>query len=125
MSRYLLPQSPGELTVVTLAYASTINTQASLADVFRVVLTGNTTLANPTPSGINNILRWYLFQDSVGGHTVTLGSKFSIPDSMLSPLPFSFDPNTLDVLTAIYDEPTDKWNVLDFQQNYAVSGSGG
>ncbi len=123
MSRYLLPQSSGELSVVTLTYASTITTPASLADVFRIVLTGNLTLANPTLDGIESkILRWYLFQDNVGSRTITLGNKFVIPDSVLSPLPFSLDPDTLDVLTAVYDETADKWFVLDFQQNYAVSG---
>jgi hypothetical protein len=104
--------------VVTLPYAATITTDSAQADIFRVVLTGNLTLANPVNPTRGRLLRWYLFQDSTGNRSVTLGSKFVIPDSMLSPLPFSTEPQVMDMMTASYDEDRDCWLVFAFEQAY-------
>ena len=117
------PAGGAIFSVATLPYAATITTDSDQADIFRIVLTGDLTLANPINATAGRLLRWYLFQDSVGGRSVTLGSQFVIPDSMLSPLPFSTEPNTLDVFTASYDANMNKWLVFMFEQAYPYSAS--
>ncbi len=107
-----------KLTVVGLTYAATINTNAALADMFDVTLTGNTTIANPTNPVNGQTLRWRITQDSVGNRGVTLGNKFNIPASASSPLPFSAAPNKMDILAATYHAGRDKWDVVAFVMGY-------
>ena len=105
-------------TVVALAYAATLNTDASAGDIFDVTLTGNATLANPTNPVDGKTIRWRITQDATGGRTVTLGDKFAIPSSATSPLPFSTDANKTDVLAATYHAGRDKWDVIAFVMGY-------
>lgn len=105
-------------TVVALAYAATLNTDASTGDIFDVTLTGNATLANPTNPVNGKTLRWRIKQDGTGSRTVTLGNKFAIPSSASSPLPFSTAANKMDVLAATYHAGRDKWDVIAFVPGY-------
>jgi hypothetical protein len=104
--------------VVALAYAATLNTDASTGDIFDVTLTGNGTLANPANPVNGKTLRWRIRQDATGGRTVTLGNKFVIPSSATSPLPFSTAANKMDVLAATYHAGRDKWDVVAFVPGY-------
>lgn len=105
-------------TVVALTFASTLATNASTGDIFDVTLTGNTTLANPTNPVNGKTIRWRIRQDATGSRTVTLGSKFVIPSSATSPLPFSTAANKMDVLAATYHAGRDKWDVIAFVPGY-------
>jgi hypothetical protein len=104
--------------VVSLSYASTLNTDASAGDIFDVTLTGGATLANPTNPVNGKTLRWRITQDSTGSRTVTLGNKFNIPTSATSPLPWSIAPNNMDTLAATYHAGRDKWDVVAFVPGY-------
>ena len=105
-------------TVVSLTYASTLNTDASAGDIFDVTLTGNATLANPTNPVDGKTLRWRVRQDGTGSRAVTLDNKFNIPSSATSPLPFSTAANKMDVLAATYHQGRDKWDVVAFVPGY-------
>jgi hypothetical protein len=109
--------SPLPVTV-SLTYAATLNTDASTGDIFDVTLTGNTTLANPTNAVNGKTLRWRITQDSTGSRAVTLGSKFNLPSSATSPLPFSTAAGKTDVLAATYHAGRDKWDVVAFVMGY-------
>jgi hypothetical protein len=110
--------SAGESFVAALTYASTVTTDASVADIFDVTLTGNVTLANPTNPVDGKTLRWRIRQDATGSRTVTLGNKFVIPSSATSPLPFSTAANKMDILAATYHAGRDKWDVIAFVMGY-------
>ena len=108
----------GTPTVVALSYASTLNTDASLGDIFDVTLTGAATLANPTNPVDGKTLRWRIRQDATGNRAVALGNKFVVPSSATSPLPFSTAANKMDVLAATYHAGRDKWDVIAFVMGY-------
>jgi hypothetical protein len=117
-SQLLTGGGGGGLTVVPLAYASTLNTDASAGDIFDVTLTGAATLANPTNPVDGKTLRWRIRQDGTGSRAVTLGNKFQIPSSATTPLPFSTAANAMDVLAATYHADRDKWDVTAFVPGY-------
>lgn len=108
----------GSTTVVSLSYSSTINTNASSGNIFDITLTGNATLANPTNPVNGQTIRWRITQDGTGNRAVTLGSKFNIPSSATSPLPWSTAANKMDVLAATYHAGRDKWDVVAFVPGY-------
>ena len=104
--------------VITLTYGATLNTDANTGDIFDVTLTGNTTLANPTNPSNGQTIRWRITQDSTGGRGVTLGSKFVIPSTATSPLPFSTGSGVMDILAATYHLTRDKWDIIAFVPGY-------
>lgn len=105
-------------TVVSLTYDTIINTDASLGEIFDVLLTGNTTLANPTNAVNGKTLRWRITQDATGGRSIALDNKFTIPSSATSPLPFSTAPNKTDILAATYHAGRDLWDVVAVVPGY-------
>lgn len=108
----------GVPTVVALTYGATLSTDASAGDIFDVTLTGNATLANPTNPVSGKTLRWRIKQDATGSRTVTLGSKFRLPSSASSPLPFSTAANKTDLLAATYNAASDSWDIIAFVMGY-------
>lgn len=61
---------------VVLADATTIATDASLARLFQVTLTVNSTLANPTNLQSGQFINWELTQDATGARTMAYGTLF-------------------------------------------------
>lgn len=106
------------VTVVNLTYATTVATDASAGDIFNLTLTGNATLANPTNPVDGKTLRWRIKQDATGSRSLALGSKFKMPSSATSPLPFSTAAGAMDVLAATYDAGRDKWDIVAFIMGY-------
>lgn len=102
---------------VSLAYASTLNTDASAGSIFDITLTGNVTIANPTNPTNGQTIRWRVRQDATGGRAVTLGTKFSLPASV-STLEFSTAADKLDILAATYHSGRDKWDVVALVTGY-------
>lgn len=89
------------VSLVALTDAATINTDASLSDVFSVTLGGNRTLANPTNLVAGQTVVWFLDQDATGGRTISFGSLFKFPSAVVPSL--SSPANAKDTLTCIYD----------------------
>ncbi|SER95203.1 hypothetical protein SAMN05216188_11851 [Lentzea xinjiangensis] len=102
---------------VTLADAATINTDASLADLFRVTLGGNRTLANPSNPVDGQMLRWEIVQDGTGGRTLTPGSKFVLGTDMPS-LVLTSTAGKKDILGAVYNQAADKWYVVALAKGF-------
>jgi hypothetical protein len=65
------------VTPVSLTYASTINTDASLSNTFTLVLGGDALLANPTNLNDGEIITWYVAQDGIGSHVLSYGTIFA------------------------------------------------
>ena len=98
---------------MSLSYAATVNTDASLGATFEIgALTGNLTLANPTNPTDGQVVSWIIPQDSTGGRTITLGSKFAVPSSATTPLAWSTAANAADLFVAKYRLSADKWWVV-------------
>lgn len=85
--------------VLALAYASTLNTNALLSEVYYVSLTGNTTLANPTGLQSGQTIKWELQQDATGSRTVAYGTLFKFSGSSA----VSTSASNIDLVTATYD----------------------
>lgn len=119
------PDSQGAVTLnakrqkapVTLADAATINTDVSLADLFRVTLAGNRTLANPTGMIDGQMVRWEIKQDVAGGRTLALGDKFVLGTDMPS-LVLTSTPDKKDILGAVYHQADDKWYVVALAKGF-------
>lgn len=108
----------GPLTVVQLGNVSgTINTDASLGDIFDLNLMASGTLSNPTNPTDGQSLRWRIsHQDS--DIPIVLGSGFNIPSGASDPLPFSSTSGNMDLLAATYDLDRNKWDIIAFVPGY-------
>ena len=84
-----------------LTDAATINTDASLCDVFTVTLGGNRTLANPTNLVAGYTYMWVVKQDATGSRTLAYGTTFSWPGGTAPTL--TTTANAVDLITAVYD----------------------
>lgn len=67
------------VTPVVLTDGATINTDASLSNLFQVTLAGNRTLTNPTNLVAGMTLIWSITQDATGTRTLAFGSAFKFP----------------------------------------------
>lgn len=122
---------PCGYTVVTAAYAATVNTDASQGPhgtnlVVEVgTLTGNVILADPTNATNRQKIEWVFKQDATGNRTLTLGSIFRFPSSSTLSSPISSS-NSADYamaskktrLVAEYDSTDSKWDVVSFVPGY-------
>lgn len=105
-------------TVVQLGSVSgSINTDASLGDIFDLTLAASGTLANPTNGVDGQSLRWRITHNA-NSLTLNFGNKFKIPSSATSPLPISSTSGTMDLLGATYDSSRDKWDIISFVPGY-------
>lgn len=100
--------------VVALTDASTITLNASLGNVFAVVLAGNRTLANPTsPVGDGQKILIIVKQDATGGRTLSFGSQFEF--SALLPAPvLSTAPGKSDYLGFAWSATATQWRLLAY-----------
>ncbi len=86
---------------VILPYASTINTNTNLGNVFQVTMTGNALLANPTNMQPGGSYIWNFNQNATGGYALTYGSLFKFPSGVIPTLTTAA--NSADSLFCIYD----------------------
>lgn len=87
---------------VSLIDGATINIDASQkTDMFKVTLSGNRTLANPTSLVPGKKFYIWIYQDATGGRTLTFGSAWNFPNK-IDPV-LSSDPLSLDILSCMYD----------------------
>lgn len=102
---------------VTLADGATIATDASLADLYRVTLAGNRTLANPTSPTDGQLVRWEITQDGTGSRTLALDTKF-VYGADLPSITLSTTAGKTDILGAVYHQASDKWRVVAFAKGF-------
>jgi hypothetical protein len=104
--------------VANLADAATIVTDASLGNHFRVTLGGNRTLGNVTTPVDGQRFIWEFLQDGSGNRTITLDSKFVVPNNV-PPVILTLTPNRWSLLAGIYNSILDKVIITGFLQDYA------
>ncbi len=103
--------------VVTLIDDTIINTNASLSNHFRVTLSGNRTLANPTNPTDGQKVIWEIRQDATGSRTISYGSQFAFGTDVTSAV-LSTTPNKIDFVGAIYVASSSKWYVTALTRGY-------
>ena len=104
-------------SIVNLADAATITTDAGLGNHFRVTLGGNRTLG--TPGGTlydGQILRYEFTQDGTGGRTLTLGNNIVKPSNIPSII-LSSAIGATDMLQLIYNAQNSKFVITGFLTN--------
>jgi hypothetical protein len=108
----------GSTTVVQLGSVSgTINTNASLGNIFDLTLTASGTLANPTNPTDGQTLRWRISHNA-NNLVLNFGNQFRIPSSATSPLPLSSTSGSMDIVGATYDSSRTKWDIIAFVPGY-------
>jgi hypothetical protein len=104
-------------TPLVLSDASTVVTDASLSNHFRVILGGNRILGNPTNPTDGQKIVWELIQDNVGARVITYGGQFVFGSDITSAV-LSTAPNKRDFLGAIYNAAETKWYIISITRGY-------
>jgi hypothetical protein len=102
---------------VPLTDASTIATDASQGNHFRVILTGNHTLGNPTNPTDGQKVMWEIIQDGTGSRTITLDTQFALGTDIAS-ITLTTTASKRDFLGAVYNATATKWYVIAFVKGY-------
>ncbi len=84
-----------------LTWASTIATDASLGNVFKIQLTGNATLGNPTNLQAGATYMWKIQQDISGKRTLAYNSAFKFPSGLTPTLTTGV--SGIDILSSLSD----------------------
>ncbi len=107
------------LPVTNITYTSTnIYTYADSGSVFRVTITNNVILRNPTNGVDGQAVTWWVRQDAVGTHTVDLDTRFKVPASASLPLSWYTNANGMTMFAARYDAVYTNWYVLSLVPGY-------
>ncbi len=103
--------------------SGTISVDAAVSDFYRVTLTGNATLANPTNSGSTNIRHFTVRvkQDATGSRTLDYGNNYRFPGGLAPVL--TTTANAVDYLSFILDEAAGKWDFVGNAFNLLPVGS--
>jgi hypothetical protein len=104
--------------VVNLVDANPIATDAALGNHYRVTITADRTLGNPTNATDGQRLIWEIAQDGIGGWAITLDTKFVIPDN-LPDIILATLPGKYSMIGAIYNLALDKFVITGFAKEYA------
>lgn len=101
----------------TLSDAATIATDAALGNRFRVTITANRTLGNPTNATDNQQIVWEVIQDGTGSHTLAFDTNFAFGTS-LTGCTISGTASSRTFITAIYNSTATKWYVVGCSPGY-------
>ena len=93
--------------VLTIGSPAVVTPDCETSNVFRVSLTENVTLANPTNPLPGQTINIILKQDGTGGKTITRGNKYAFPGGTAPT--FSTGANDKDLLSCQYDSTDDVW----------------
>lgn len=106
--------------VVTLIEAANIALNAALGTTFRVTLTGNRTLLEPTNPADGQTIQIEVTQDGVGGHTLALaaGAAGFVYGTTVTNTNLSVTPLATDVITAKFSAARNRWLVIGFVKGY-------
>lgn len=105
------------LSPIVLTDATTISTDASLGNHFRVTLAGNRTLGNPINMSNGQKLLWEIKQDATGSRTLIYDTKFRFGTDISSAI-LSTVANKKDFLGGIYNAADDKIDITAFSRGY-------
>lgn len=110
---------PGDVgrPAVSLTDASSIATDASLSNYFRVTIAGNRTLTNPTNPVDGQRVIWEITQGSGGSHSLVLDTSF-VFGAGITGISLSTDAGKTDLIGAIYVAPRGKWFVIAFADGF-------
>jgi len=104
--------------ITTLSDAANIETDVTNGNFFRVQIADNRTLSNPTGATADGMkVIWAVQQDGVGSRTLAFDSKFRF-GTTITGYTASTTANTVDYITAIYNEPADSWDVVAISEGY-------
>lgn len=95
------------VTPVSLTYAATVTPDASTSNNFKVTLTGNVTIANPTNPTDGMVLNLVIKQDATGGRTIAFGSKFKWSSATVPT--WVTTANAVNFVSSYYDSANDIW----------------
>lgn len=98
--------------------SGSVASDVSTGQIFDITVNGSTTLSNPTNSIDGVTVRWRITQGGSGSNAISLDTKFNIPSSASSPLPWSTGVGVTDILAATYDSGRDKWDIVAFVPGY-------
>lgn len=84
-------------------FSTSVPTDASTADIFRITADTDIILENPINCPDGKAITWEITQGVGGNKAITLGDKFLIPTSASNPLVFSNVAGYTDVLAARYN----------------------
>lgn len=101
-------------------FSTSIPTDASTSDIFRVIADSSVTLSNPTNCPDGKAITWEITQGSGGSKTITLDTKFVIPSSATTPLAFSTTAGKTDILAVKYNASADKFLVVSCVPGYSL-----
>lgn len=104
--------------VVPMVYANPLTSDLSLGYVFTITVTGDMLISNPTNGIDGNSYVWRIKQDEVGGRAITLGDKFKLPSSAVSPLSWSTAAGAMDIFATQYDATADLFYVISMIPGY-------
>lgn len=99
--------------------ATSVAINAALGGRFKVTIGGNRTLGNPANAYDGQLLVISVKQDATGGRTVTLDTKYRLPNGTSS-LSWSTTAGRTDHLLVKYDSVDDKFDVLSFAPGYGA-----
>ena len=90
------------VTMVTLPFAASLNTNCNLGNVFYVAINGsNMTLENPTNPGSGGCYVWFIKQDTSVARSISFGTKFKFAGGVAPVLSTAL--GAMDRLVATYD----------------------
>lgn len=104
-------------SVVTLTYASTIAVNATLGNEFKVTLTGNAVLGNPTGALDGQYLRFAIRQDATGARNLTFDTKYRFGNEIGTPS-VDLTANKTSYLGVRYNAQDDDFDVISFVSGY-------
>jgi hypothetical protein len=104
-------------TVVDLVDGATISTDASLGNHFRVTLTADRDLENPTNATDGQKIIFEIIQDSTGSRILNLDTKFAFGSDITS-IVLSTSPDLRDFVGCLYNQSTDKFYIIAFVKGY-------
>ncbi len=95
------------LSIVGVPPAATVDVDASLSNAFRLVMTANATLQNPTNPYDGQTIRIVVKQNGSGNNTLSYGSAYKFPGG--SPPALSTGANQIDYLAFEYSGADGFW----------------
>lgn len=98
-------------------FSSPFASDGTLYDYFRITLTDNIILSNPTPRYDGQRLTWELIQDGVGNRNMVLDTSF-LTGSDLGVVQLNKTGSKRDFMTAIYNSVTTNWYIIEFFKGY-------
>lgn len=109
-----VPSPPAHVKILT--FAPTLVTNINQGKIFKITLTADMILANPTGTPYDGqIIQWELIQDAGGNRKLTLGSIFNTGGRVVT---LSTNIGAVDFLTAQYRVSKNEWVVVGFIGGY-------